>query len=116
MPTILQLAGRQESVPESSDGISLVPTLLGQTQDARPYLYREFAGYGAQQSIRAGDWKAVRQQLKRNVIHTELYNLSTDPGEQHDVAANHPDVVQRLTGLMKSERVPSREFPIPALD
>ena len=116
MPTILQVTGHQESIPESSDGISLVPTLLGQTQDTRPYLYREFAGYGAQQSIRSGDWKAVRQQLKRNVIQTELYNLSIDPGEQRDVAANHPDIVQRLTDLMASERVPSREFPIPALD
>ena len=26
----------------------------------------------------------------------QLYDLQTDPGEQHDVAAQHPDIVERL--------------------
>ncbi len=37
-----------------------------------------------------------------------LFDLETDPGEQHDVAADHPDIVARLKA--RFDRV-AREFP-----
>jgi len=37
----------------------------------------------------------------------ELYDLRTDIGEQHDVAAAHPDVVARIRQLMAEAHVPS---------
>ena len=60
-------------------------------QKQHEYLYWEFPGYGGQQAVRMGDWKAVRQNmLRRNnpdPLKIELYNLKDDIGESRDVAA-----------------------------
>lgn len=121
LPTILELAGAKSTTPASVDGISFAPTLRGQTQEPRPFLYREFPSYGGQQSVRIGDWKGIRQKLlaRKNAQpnrHIELYNLREDVGEQHDVSAAHPDVVARIEAIMREQHTPSLEFPFPALD
>ena len=121
MPTLLDLAGAKKLIPKTADGISLASTLLGQTQPPRPFLYREFHGYGGQQAVRVGDWKLVRRHLlgtlkKPAAPTTELYNLATDPTEKENVAAEHPDVVARLEQIMREQHTPSQEFPFPSLD
>jgi arylsulfatase A len=122
MPTLLELVGARNLVPAGIDGISLAPVLLGKAREPRPFLYREFTGYGGQQSIRVGDWKAVRQNLlprgkqARPNLQIELYNLKEDIAEQHDLSAKFPEIVARLERLMKEQRTPSALFPIPALD
>jgi arylsulfatase A-like enzyme len=45
----------------------------------------------------------------------ELYNLEEDPSEQHDVAAQNPEIVARLTGLLASSHVKNDLFPIKGL-
>jgi arylsulfatase A len=109
LPTLCELAGVQP--PQDIDGLSFVPTLLGRGEQARhDYLYWEFHGEGGRQAVRFGDWKAVREQAKRNRDATpELYNLASDPGETSNVAKDHPDVVMKAVDLLKSARVPSSE-------
>jgi arylsulfatase len=121
LPTLLELAGNKNAVPTGLDGLSFAPTLRGEKQPERPFLYRESPGYGGQQTIRVGDWKLVRQNLMRAgkkpaPIVNELYDLAKDPHETTNVAAQHPDVVTRLEKLMNANRVPSSMFPIPVLD
>jgi arylsulfatase A-like enzyme len=116
MPTLLEIAGGADTVPGNVDGISMVPTLLGKKQTERPYLYREFPSYGGQQTIRVGDWKAVRQKMTQGNLEIELYNIADDIGEQNNVAKDHPDQVARLAKLMESERTPSEIFPLIPLD
>ncbi len=116
MPTLLDLAGHVEVTPNNIDGISFAPTLLGRTQAAKPFLYREFAGYGGQQSIRVGDWKAVRQNMAKGNLEIELYNIADDISEQKNVADLHPDVVAKLAKLMEDVRTPSLDFPLIPLD
>lgn len=116
MPTILELAGAAGSTPEETDGISLVPTLRGKSQAPRPFLYREFPSYGGQQIVRVGDWKAVRQNMNRGNLTIELYNLADDPGEQHNVADEHPELVSRLAKMMADQHEPSETFPLRPLD
>jgi arylsulfatase A-like enzyme len=122
LPTLLELVGARDSTPAGLDGLSFAPTLLGQPQPPRPFLYREFPGYTGQQSVRLGDWKGVRQKLKpagKNAqpqMAIELFDLGKDPGETTNVAAQHPDIVARIERLMREQRVPSKEFPFPALD
>ena len=107
----------EEAIPPAIDGISFAPTLLGQAQEPRPFLYREFPGYGGQQSIRVGDWKGVRQGLEKpGPLRLALYDLKGDVGESRDVAAAHPDVVARLEALLSREHQPSAAFPIAAID
>ena len=117
LPTLLDLAGAKEAVPPAIDGLSFAPTLLGQAQEPRPFLYREFPGYGGQQSVRAGDWKGVRQGLEKpGPLRLQLYDLKGDVGETRDVAAAHPDVVATMEALLSREHQPSSAFPIPAID
>jgi len=123
LPTLLDLAGTKPG--HDVDGISFAPTLFGKTQEPRPFLYRESPGYGGQQCVRAGDWKAIRTKLtpaggKKPAaplpIRTELYNLATDRAEANDVAAEHPDILKKLEAILREQHTPSQEFPIPALD
>jgi arylsulfatase A len=116
LPTLVEVAGGADTVPGEVDGISLVPTLKGQQQPERPYLYREFSGYGGQQTIRVGDWKAVRQNMSKGNLEIELYNLAQDISEKSNVAEAHADKVAELAQMMESVRTPSEIFPLIPLD
>jgi len=119
----MELTGASGAAPKDSDGISFAPTLLGQRQPERAFLYREFPGYGGQQCVRMGDWKALGQNLKpapgakkAPAPTLQLFNLREDRAETTDVAAQHPDMVAKLTDLMRAQHTPSAEFPFPVLD
>jgi arylsulfatase A-like enzyme len=122
LPTLLELIGAKDSTPAGIDGISFAPTLMGRSQDPRPFLYRETTGYSGYQSVRVGDWKALRKGLnpgpraKLNPGKIEIYNLRDDPSETKDVAAEHPELVETLGAILKREHVPSKIFPMRALD
>lgn len=122
LPTLLELIGQTEAIPPGLDGVSFAPTLLGSEQPPRPFLYRESPGYGGQQCLRVGDWKALRQNLhsssrdKKPPGAIQLYNLAEDPSEQNDLAAARPDVVAEMAQIMKEQHTPSALFPIRALD
>ena len=116
LPTILELASGQASPPSQIDGISLVPTLEGKAQPPRPLLYREFAGSGGQQSLRVGDWKAVRNRIWKDNRKVELYHLKDDVGEQHNVAQQYPDRVAHLANLMEQQHRKSPDFPLGWID
>jgi arylsulfatase A-like enzyme len=134
LPTLLELAGAKEKAPMAIDGISFAPTLLGQSQPERPFLYREFPASGGQQSLRISDWKGIRQGLMPGTakgkkkgaepsktlaganLHIELYDLKTDPYETKDVSAANPEIVAKIAKLMKEQHTPSPDFPFPALD
>jgi arylsulfatase A len=120
-PTILELAGLAPAAPGEIDGISLAATLREEKQEPRPFLYREFPSYGGQQAVWLGQrWKGIRTNLKKKGVKpdltVQLYDLEADPSETKDVAAEHPEVVKEIEGLMRSERVASEAFPFPALD
>jgi arylsulfatase len=122
LPTLLDLVGATEAILPDVDGISLAPTLRGEAQAPRPFLYREYPSGGGFQSVRIGDWKGLRADLRPNrpdtppELRIRLYNLRDDPAETTDRAAEHPDLVERIADLMRTEHRASPEFPIPALD
>lgn len=108
LPTALDLAG---APPRASDGISLRAHLLDpRSIPPDRFLYWEFYEPVFWQSARFGRWKAVR--LKRGAP-LELYDLSTDRWESKNIAAQHPDVVTKMDGLMAAEHRPSAEYPDP---
>lgn len=108
LPTAADIAG--VTPPEEIDGISILPTLLGNKQDLSDrFLYWEFHEKGYQQAVRVGDWKAVRLAPESEL---ELYDLPSDPGEEHNVAADHPDVIARIEAYLKTARTPSTAWPV----
>ena len=114
LPTCCDVAGIE--TPGGLDGISMLPTLIGQPaqQRSHPYLYWEFHEQGKRQAIRWGKWKGVRNRVAANPEGPiELYDLAQDVGEQNDVAAGHPEIVLKIEGLLAGARVPSEHWPFP---
>lgn len=96
-------------VVKDTDGISLLPTLLGKgEQKAHDHLYWEL---GSQQALRKGDWKAYR----RAGGPIQLYDLSKDIGEQSNVSSQHPEVVKSMEKLFVSARTDHKDFKDPSV-
>jgi len=106
LPTAAELAGIETVA--STDGISVVPTLLGQTQDEHEFLYWEFFERGFQQAVRYQDFKAIR--LKQGEP-LELYRVTEDLKEENNIAAQHPEIVGRIEAYLGSARTPSSYWP-----
>jgi arylsulfatase A-like enzyme len=109
LPTAAELAGAH--VPPGLDGISMASTLLGHKQKVRhDFVYFEIYEPFFQQSARWHDWKGYRRGTKAPL---ELYDLKSDPKEQHDVAASHAEIVTRLEDLLAAEHTPSPHYRTP---
>lgn len=105
-PTVLELAGvehpgtdwRGREV-EPMRGRSLVGYLSGcvdSVHDAETGTGWELFG---RRAIRQGDWKALYLPAPYGPAAWQLYDLSADPGEIHDLAAAHPDKLAELVAL-----------------
>ena len=101
MPTLAEIVGATH--PEGIDGVSFLPSLLGNPgQQEHEYLYWEYFGKPAQ-AVRMGDWKGVRVNAKEEPDGPiQLYNLKTDVGEQNDLSAKYPEVVEKIRAIMAS--------------
>ena len=122
--TLLELIGEQP--PEKGDGISFAPTLLGHAdaQKKHEYLYWEYepVNWGLlatgrvtipsqrEQAVRMGNWKGYRKTPASSI---EVYDLVADIGEKSNIAAQHPDVVQKIADIMREGRVDMRHQPEP---
>jgi len=118
LPTILDLCGGNAIIPKDCDGVSFAPILFGKNAPPKPFLYREFPGYGGQQAVRMGDWKLIKtSMLRRNQKTTiELFNLKTDPYEKTNVISEYPEIVKKLEEILVREHIPSEVFPFPPID
>jgi arylsulfatase A len=105
MATFAELAGVSGEVPKETDGISVVPTLLGKgTQKKHEFLFWSSGTH----AVRMGKWKGIGGGGKRK-SPLRLYDLSKDIGEKNDVAAEHPDIVKKITAIMDREWVNPRK-------
>lgn len=105
MPTLAEIAGI--AAPENINGLSLLPTLTGQSEEQKQhaYLYWEFhEGKATHQALRMGKWKAIRFD-PQGVL--ELYDLSVDIGEQNNVADAHPEVIAKIKDVLAQARQPN---------
>ncbi len=103
MATAAELAG--EKTPENTDSISFVPAITGKAKEQKKhdYLYWEFYERGGKQAIRMGDWKGIRMPIFTGKV--QLFNLAKDLGEANNVAADHPEIVNKIKKFMKEAHV-----------
>lgn len=116
MPTMARLTGvsdfpgryaNPDVADDRFDGISFYPTLMDQPgQAVHPFLYWEFDETD-QIGVREGDWKLI---VKSGKPH--LYNLADDIHEDNDIAAGHPDIVNRLIDIIEREHTPNPYFHV----
>jgi len=120
LPTFAKLAGVKPPQDRTMDGKDIWP-LLTNSKARSPH--RVFCYYldNQLQAVRSGSWKLFLEQHNypslTTIMYTNrvqvmqkhfplrakpsLYDLETDLGEKHDVAAEHPEVVKRLTKLAR---------------
>jgi len=128
LPTFAELSGQVP--PAQADGVSLVPTLTGNgSQRSRGFLYFEYnyngsfpvdggtsgiftrkniAGRGQLQSLRLGDFTAVRYSVGSGTDPFRLYNVVADPHQDHDLAGNSTNaaLLGTVQNLIKQVRHP----------
>jgi len=103
-PTIAELTGLPQT--SAADGVSLLPLLASAAvveRDALHWHYPHYANQGGKPggAIRAGPWKLI--EFYENG-RRELFDLSKDPRESKNVAADHPDVVAELAKRLDAWR------------
>jgi arylsulfatase A-like enzyme len=107
LPTFLAIAGAQHPgttyrgmpvVPVK--GRSLLPMLSGEASEVHPadtVFGWELLG---QRAVRQGDWKLVwDQRVPAEQRRWQLFNLASDPFEQHDLSASNPEQLAVMVGL-----------------
>ncbi len=103
-------------LPENSsvDGISFKPALNGNQipNEREAVVHHSISGKFA---IRKGKWKLIfcpgsggwtspnnREAKKMGLPKIQLYDMETDMGEENNVSADHPEIVEELTWLLTS--------------
>jgi len=111
LPTFADLAGVELEIPWKIDGKSQLPLLTGQSEKgAADYHHYYFQSH--LQAVRDKRYKLVLPRSAKSpwqyggnfnlggqsedILKPELYDLKDDVGESKNIAAQHPEVVERL--------------------
>jgi len=107
-PTVLDLAtgGRAAAEAKQMDGRSILPLLTGESWSAMP-VYAESTLEHVHptqehwlQSVRDQRYKFITAPWS-DTIADELYDLKADPHEKVNIAAQRPDIVERMSRLLR---------------
>jgi len=106
MPTLAELARTEP--PTGIDGISIVPTLVGDTAAGREQRQHAFMYWEDSQAcaVRMGRWKAIQNPRVSGKL--ALYDLRHDAAEKRNVADDHPDLVTRIEAYLQTARTRPR--------
>ncbi|MES2738131.1 MAG: sulfatase-like hydrolase/transferase [Verrucomicrobiota bacterium] len=122
LPTALAAAGAEVPADAEFDGVNLLPYLTGEKAEAPHEAL--FWRFGGQIAVRKGDWKLVKGATDEKPLGqlgftsslegAQLYNLSSDIGEQNDLAAKEPEKVKELAAAWEtwnSQNVEAKWLP-----
>ncbi|MBQ9138702.1 MAG: arylsulfatase [Alistipes sp.] len=96
MPTLCDIAGVDSP---QNDGVSFLPTIKGRRQPKHEFLYWEFPkfkGGNGWLSVRMGRWKGLVEDVADGNTKMQLYDITSDPREEHDLAVENPEIVAAM--------------------
>ena len=101
-PNVSLLAARGIINANDFDGEDTSAAWLGKGSQVRtkPLLWKT-SSPGSESFIREGQWK-LRHPTRKNGGELELYDLNADPAESKNLAAQHPDIVKRLSAKVEA--------------
>jgi arylsulfatase A-like enzyme len=107
-PTLAQLAGAKLPADRIIDGRDIRPLMFGEPGAASPHEAFFYYYVNQLQAVRSGPWKLYLPPKGKSGspvrVPVQLYNLVEDPQEVMNLAAQRPDVVKRLEGLIEEAR------------
>ncbi len=116
LPTIVDVLGAKQLDARPIDGVSLLPLIAGTMKHRPAPIAFESAG---QLALSDNRYKLIhaparrKKKSEKNAGKEEfqwmLFDLTQDQDEQHDIAAEHPDVVQRMSQQLLQWRASCRE-------
>jgi len=96
LPTLCAITGVTIN-PNDFDGEDTSAAWLGQAAHVRAKpLFWKTSSPGSESFIREGPWK-LRNPTRKNNGEVELYDISADPAESKNLAAQNPEIVSRLS-------------------
>ncbi len=100
LPTLCSIAGVKIHAADF-DGEDTSAAWFGGTHvRTKPLLWKTSAP-GSTAGIREGQWKLIHP-TRRNGGDLELYDITTDPAEANNLAAQHPGIVKDLSARITS--------------
>ncbi len=113
-------------IPARSDGVSLLPSLIGQGKQRESTIYIEYifkqwktpdyndflprhrgAARGQMQMLRIGNFVGLRTDIQSHADDFEIYNVVKDPQEGNNLAMSRPDLQRKFKDLALQSRRPS---------
>ena len=109
-PTLAALVNSPAALP-ACDGVNLTPLLFEQTPLPERDLYWTWNRNTNRWALRRGDWKIVKytRQPPQSAADWALFHLAVDPDESDNVAAQHPQMVERLHAAFLQQRRRDRQ-------
>jgi arylsulfatase A-like enzyme len=105
LPTLTELCGAK--TPDEVDGLSILPTLLGEEQVGSKQKIHEmlYWEYGNQVAVRHGSWKAIKA---GKTPQWALYDLDKDLSETTDLSSANKDQLAKMKAYAQKEHEPVR--------
>ena len=116
LPTFAAMSGAELPKERKLDGRDISPLLLGEPEAGSPHEAIYHYAFTHLQAVRCGKWKLVLPRPAKppwcswsarmidGVPEPQLYDLENDVGEQQDVSAQNPEILQRLLQLAERGR------------
>jgi arylsulfatase A len=110
--SLAALAGVPLAPDACPDSLNVLDALLGVPgAKGRDELVEQDNGNAGNYGFRAGEWKLQRHGHTQGGRREQLFNLTKDPAEKDDVAAQNPEVLQRLSARLDAILAASRTRP-----
>lgn len=102
LPTLLAATGTPAPEGLKLDGFDLLPVLRGEMPSPRSEMFWQRR---SDKAARVGKYKWVESAKGEGSTRQVLFDLSTDPGEEHDLSTERPDELKRVKARFEAWQV-----------